>query len=242
MTDTMRRLRRSSRTLLARNGHPGPGPGHMVVVMSRAGVGKTAFLVGIGIDSLLSGQHVLHVSRDRPVDRVRERYDEIFHELIRAEHGLENVPQIQLDMERRRHIYSFSGDAFSIERLGAVIDMLVEHASFNPDVLIIDRMDIREISPSEFAGVKAIAERAQCEVWMSCRTHRDDPKPAPGKLPPPIDQIADKLDLVFRLDSRGDQVGVHVLKDRGEIIDRDMNVGLDPSTLLLVPMHRSSLG
>ena len=39
MTDTIS-LRRSPRTLLARDGHPGPGPGKLGLVMARAGVGK----------------------------------------------------------------------------------------------------------------------------------------------------------------------------------------------------------
>ncbi|NJN63947.1 MAG: hypothetical protein HC882_03105 [Acidobacteria bacterium] len=242
MTDLMLRLRRSSRTLLARDGHPGPGPGRVALVMSRAGVGKTAFLVGIGIDSLLAGQRVLHVSRDRTVDKVRDRYDEIFHELIRPERGLDNIPRIQLEMERRRHIYSFFGDAFSVARLNEVVHMLAEHVDFRPDVLIIDRMDIRELSHEEIAGVRALAEATRAEAWMSCRTHRDDPPAAPGHLPPPADSMEDILDLVFRLDPKGDQVRLHVLKDRDQMLDRDTHVGLDPSTLLLVPMHPSSLG
>ena len=55
MTKIMIELRRSPRTLLERDGHSGPGAGHLALVMARAGVGKTAFLVGIGIDALLSG-------------------------------------------------------------------------------------------------------------------------------------------------------------------------------------------
>ena len=68
MTELMIALRRSPRTLLERDGHPGPGPGRLALVMARAGVGKTAFLVGIGVDALLSGQRVLHVSLERTVD------------------------------------------------------------------------------------------------------------------------------------------------------------------------------
>jgi len=44
--------------------------------MARAGVGKTAFLVGIGVDALLSGQKVLHCSLERTVDKVRTWYDD----------------------------------------------------------------------------------------------------------------------------------------------------------------------
>ena len=72
MTDLMISLRRSPRTLLERDGHPGPGPGKLGLVLARAGVGKTAVLTGIGVDALLSGQKVLHVSIERTIDKVRE--------------------------------------------------------------------------------------------------------------------------------------------------------------------------
>ena len=80
MTELMISLRRSPRILLERDGHPGPGAGKLGLVMARAGVGKTAFLTGIGIDALLSGQKVLHVSLERPVHKVRSWYDDLFLE------------------------------------------------------------------------------------------------------------------------------------------------------------------
>ena len=242
MTETMLRLRRSPRKLLSRDGHPGPGPGRMALVMSRAGVGKSAFLVGIGLDSLLAGQRVMHVSRHRTVDKVRERYDEIFHELVQN-NGIEpaDAARIQLEIERRRHIYTFLGDSFSVDKIRDGIALLGEHTDFRPDVLIIDRMDVRAIDRNEFEPLRELAAGDGIEVWMSARTHRDDPPAKPGHLPPPADQIEDLLDLVLRLDPRGDQVLLHVLKDRERMLDEDMHVGLDPRSLLLIPMQPSSL-
>jgi KaiC/GvpD/RAD55 family RecA-like ATPase len=242
MTELMRRLRRSSRTLLARNGHPGPGPGHLALVMSRAGVGKTAFLVGIGIDSLLAGQRVLHVSRDRPVDRVRDRYDEILHELLRGEPHVENPALLQLKVERRRHIHSFLGDSFTIARLRNAIDLLVRHVDFRPEVVLIDRMDIDDgIDTGAVEELRQLARQLDAEIWMTCRTHRDGPQGRPGHLPPPAEEIEHLVDLCFRLDPHDDRVRLHVLKDREQMLDKDMHIELDPNSLLLVPVHGSSL-
>ncbi len=72
MTNLMISLRRSPRMLLERDGHPGPGAGKLGLVAARAGVGKTAFLTGIGVDALLSGQKVLHVCVERSIDKIRE--------------------------------------------------------------------------------------------------------------------------------------------------------------------------
>ncbi|RMF72602.1 MAG: hypothetical protein D6738_10850 [Acidobacteria bacterium] len=242
MTETMLRLRRSPRKMLSRDGHPGPGPGRMALVMSRAGVGKSAFLVGIGLDSLLAGQRVMHVSRHRTVDKVRERYDEIYSELVQK-NGIDpaDAARIQLEIERRRHIYTFLGDTFSVDKIAGGIDLLARHTDFRPDVLIVDRMDVRAIDAAEFAALRALAEEREIEVWMSARTHRDDPPAVAGHLPPPADQIEHLLDLVLRLDPRGNQVLLHVLKDGERMLDEDMHIGLDPRSLLLVPMQPSSL-
>ena len=241
MTEQMLKLRRSPRTLLARDGHPGPGPGKIALVMSRAGVGKTAFLVGIGLDSLLAGQKVLHVSRDRSVEKVRDRYDEIFHEMTKAQPQIENLAKIQLDMERRRHVLTYVGDAFSPEKLEHSIEVLIKNVDFDPDVMIIDRMDIAEIDESEFKAIAELAKKFNAEVWLSCRTHRDDPTPEKGHLTPPADRVESMLDLVLRLDPHGAQVRLHVLMDHDKMIDEETHLGLDPRTLLLVPMHFSSL-
>jgi hypothetical protein len=238
MTELMRKLRRSPRTLLERDGHPGPGPGRLALVMSRAGVGKTAFLVGIGLDSLLSGQKVLHISRDRVIDRVVERYNEILHELMKGEMPLGSPAALAHDLETRRHVHTFLGSTFCPERLDRVIDLLKESVNFDPDVIIIDRMDIAAIDVDEFESIRNIAEKARAEVWMSCRTHRDDPPAEPGHLPPPACDVEHLVDLVLRLDPEGDQVRLHALKDHDRMLDDDMRVGLDPHTLLLVPMFR----
>ena len=115
MSDLMNQLRRSPRKLLERDGHPGPGPGQLALLMARAGVGKTAFLVGVGIDALLSGQKVLHLSLDSTVDKVRDFYDDILSEMVRSEKQLDHWSSIQLQVERRRHIHTYLGQPFSAE-------------------------------------------------------------------------------------------------------------------------------
>ena len=62
----------------------GLGRGNVGVVMARAGVGKTAFLVHIALDSLLRERKVLHVSLDAPVDHVHSWYEAVFNDLARA--------------------------------------------------------------------------------------------------------------------------------------------------------------
>ncbi len=233
MTHLMITLRRSPRTLLERDGHPGPGPGKLALVLGRAGVGKTAFIVGIGIDALLSGQKVLHISVERTVDKVRTWYDDLLMELLRREKKLEHWAAIQLEVERNRHIHTYVGGAFSIEKLRQALDLLESAMDFRPDVIILDRLDSARLTPEMVGELRSIAGSIGAEMWMAFRTHREDPDPEPGHLPGSAQAFEDAVDLAFSLEPRDDRVRLRVIRDQDEVIDKDLNIVLNPKTLLL---------
>lgn len=233
MSDLMINLRRSPRKLLERDGHTGPGPGHLGLILARAGVGKTAFLVDVGIDALLARQKVLHVALDSTVDKVRTWYDDILMELLRSEKKLEHWAAIQLDVERRRHIHNYVGEAFTPERLRHGVELLRDVMDFVPQVIVIDELDLEATEPATVAVIKEMAAEVGAELWMACRTHRAGPQAEPGHLPPPADRFEDLVDLAFRLDSHDAKVRLHVLKDRQQMLDQDLHILLDPQTMIL---------
>ena len=231
----MSELRRSPRKLLERDGHPGPGPGHLALVLARAGVGKTAFLVGIGLDALLAGQRVLHVSLESTVDKVRVWYDDILLEMLSRDKKLEHRAAIQLEVERRLHIHTYVGGSFSMERLRHALELLRDVMHFDPQVIVLDDIDVdgREIDPAKVEVIKEMAEEVGAELWMTCQTHREGPQAEPGHLPPPAHRIEELTDLAFRLDSHDRKIRLHVLKDHQRMLDEDLHILLDPQTLLL---------
>jgi hypothetical protein len=233
MTELMISLRRSPRTLLERDGHPGPGPGKLALVMARAGVGKTAFLVGIGVDALLSGQKVLHISLERSVEKIRDWYDEKLTEMLRRNKKLSHRAAVQLEMERHRHIHTYVGRSFSLDRLRGVLELLRDAMEFVPSVIILDRMEYTELDTPMVAELRNVAAEVGAELWMACRTHRDGPQGEPGHLPHPANAFEEHVDLAFRLDPQGAKVRLRVLKDHDEMLDKDLNILLDPRTLLL---------
>ncbi len=235
MTEIMKTLRRSPRTLLERSGHPGPGPGSLALVLARAGMGKTAFLTGIGLDALLAGQRVLHVSVEANVERVRDWYDDLLGELLRAENSAANGAAIQAKIEPNRHIQSYLGGSFSVEKLDETAKTLAERLGFHPQVIVIDRLDRQHNSHEEVQALRDMAVRLEAELWVSARIYRKMPDAKEGHLPPPSEQIEDLVDLAFKLEPEGRRVRLHVLKNHGEILDENLDVLLDPTTLLLVP-------
>jgi hypothetical protein len=234
MTNLMIELRRSPRTLLERDGHPGPGPGRLAVVMARAGVGKTPFLVGIGVDALLSGQKVLHVSLERTVDKIRNWYDDMLMEMLRREKKLEHWAALQLEIERRRHIHTFVGRSFSLHRVRQSLELLREAMEFTPQVIILDRVEYTELDAPLVEELRALAAEVGAELWMACRTHREGPQGVPGHLPPPADAFEEHVDVAFRLEPSDAKIRLQVLKNKDQMLSEDLNILLDPQTLLLV--------
>lgn len=233
MTDLMIELRRSPRTLLERDGHPGPGPGRLALVMGRAGIGKTAFIVGIGIDALLSGQKILHVSLERSVDKIRTWYDDLLMELLQREKKLEHWAAIQLAVERNRHIQTYISGSFSFARLKTGLNLLRDYMDFVPQVLILDRLEFETLNLKDLESLKAIASELGAEIWMSCRTHRDAPRSEAGHFPKPAQGMESMIDLAFDLVPQDGKVRLHVLKDDQQWINKDLNILLNPKTLLL---------
>lgn len=233
MPDQMINMRRSPRKLLERDGHPGPGPGHLALVLARAGVGKTAFVVDVGMDALLAGQKVLHVTLDSTVEKVRAWYDDILTEILRRDKKLDRWAPIQLDVERRRHIHAYVGDAFTVERLRAAVELLRDVMHFEPQVVIVDGLEPAAFTPETVSGVKALMDEIKAELWVTCQIRREGPQGEPGHLPPPADGIEELVDLALRLDPQESKIRLHALKDQNKMLDEDLHIVLDPQTLLI---------
>lgn len=227
--------RRSPRALLAKSGHPGAGPGTLTLVLARAGEGKTAFVTSVGLDALLAGETVLHVSTEANVDKVRDWYDDLLAELAKQEPEPGRASEVRLSIERRRHILGFLGGSFTAQKLQHAIGMLGERMDFHPQLIVIDRIDLTHATRDEIQELKSVALGAECELWASARLYRSAPGTRDGHLPNPAEGVEDLVDLAFRLVPEGDKIRLHALKDNGVTADENLNVLLDPKSLLLVP-------
>ena len=75
---------RSPLRLLEKGLHGGLGKGNLGLVVAGHGVGKSSFLVGVALDDLIRGDHVLHVVLDQTVAHTRDYYDTVFEDLATA--------------------------------------------------------------------------------------------------------------------------------------------------------------
>ncbi len=198
----------------------GLAPGQLGVVMARAGVGKSTFLVHVAISHLIRGAEVLHVSLHRQAAEVRSHYQEILSLL----QGGGSDPAVEAEVERNRVVHSFLSGGFGPTRLRRLLTTLDEVMDIRPAVVIIDGpMEAAEL---DAAAWKALAAEADIRIWCALRTHRDS-GPAPA-------EVAGVFDTAVALEPRDRELELCALKAGSAPVDHGAPLRLDPVTMLVL--------
>ena len=217
--------------------HGGLGKGNLGVVMARAGVGKTACLVQIGLDDLMRERPVLHLALEQTVEHVQSWYDALFSDLA-IQTDLDNADSVRTMIARQRVIHAFADHELWPERLEKTVELFKTHLDFNPAAILVDGWDWAAHSVTENAAMigafKAYAKMLGAELWMTAQTHREGTGKHPEKVPPPCDPYLDLIDVALFLEPHGDHVAVRLLKDHDNEELSETHLRLHPDTLSLV--------
>lgn len=223
--------------ILDKSIHGGLGKGNLGVVMARAGVGKTACLVQIGLDDLMRDRPVLHLALEQTVEHVQSWYDALFEDLA-LQNDLDNPNEVQAMIQRQRMITAFADHDLWPERLEKTVEMFKKHLDFNPAAILVDGYDWSAHSVTENAAMigafKAYAKMLGAELWMTAQTHRESSGVHPDKVPPPCDVYGNLIDVALFLEPHGDVVALRLLKDHGNAEPHDVRLHLHADTLRLV--------
>ena len=222
--------------ILEKSIHGGLGKGNLGVVMARAGVGKTACLVQIGLDDLMREQKVLHIALEQTVDHVVSWYDALFDDLaIQAD--LDDVESVRTMIKQGRMIQAFADHDLWPERLQKLSATMKEHLHFQPSAILVDGYPWEKHTATENAAMvgalKAYAKLSDAELWMSAQTHRHGTGKHPTQLPPPCDQVSDLIDVALFLEPHGENISVRLLVDHGDNKAADTHLELHPDVLRL---------
>jgi hypothetical protein len=211
----------------------GLGRGNIGVVLSRHGVGKTSFLVGLAVDHMLNGRNVLHISTKESVEGLREFYDEMFQGLA-DQLELDNRAARQLEAERHRHLLVYNRDYFTLQKLEHSVAFLGQAAGFAPDIVLMDGTPrFEHTEPWEMQGVQRLAGEWGAEVWTSAHTHREGQESDARGVPDEVARYDEHIAVIIALEPLADQVRVRVVKDHAAETVADVHLELDPTTRLL---------
>jgi hypothetical protein len=211
----------------------GLGAGNLGVVMSRPGDGKTAFLIGLAVDHLLQGRKVLYISTKESVEHISDFFEQIFHATAESL-GLADVARRQLLMERNRHIHVYNPETFSLEKLVRAVGFLDDAMGFIPDMVIMDGTPRFATSEAwELEGLRKVAIGWAAEVWTCANTHREGQESDERGVPLDVARFESELAVIVNLVADHDQIKVHIVKEHDNPAIAQVQLEVDPKTMLL---------
>jgi hypothetical protein len=206
--------------------------GEFGAVLARAGVGKTAFLVQLALNSLLKDKNVLHISLNDPVKKVVAWYEEVIRN-IANEYNVGQIDQLWEALLPHRFIMTFRVEGFSVPKLEERLSDLTEQGIFVPQVILIDGLPFDEAVSRSLPSLKTLSKKHSMPVWFAVRTHRHE-EPGLDGMPVPLLEVAELFEVAIQLQPKGKEIHVEALKGATSPAAAPKLL-LDPSTMLIRP-------
>ncbi len=203
-------------------------PGQMGAICARAGIGKTSFVVQMGLYAMARGEKVLHISLDEPVTKINLWYREVFN-LMAPKNGINLINPAWDTILSNRLIMTLKIDGFSVPRLEERMADLIEQDIFKPQTLIIDGFPFDTCDRALLKDLKNLAEKMGMNVWFTVNTHRHEPPNQDG-YPVQLSGISDLFTVLFQMVSDNKSVKLEILKGQPE---GGQPVYIDMETMLL---------
>ncbi len=225
-------VKRSPLRILERSISGGLGKGHIGVLASRKGVGKTACLVHIAADQLLQGKHVIHVSYASRVDHIMNWYEDIFKEIAKKPR-MRSAAEMADELVRNRVIMNFKQEGTRTEQVLRSLEAMIVHGQFRAETVIVDGLDLGPSGAEDLRKFRDFAGRLGLEVWFSASLKGDEPLFDDRGIPRELSDLLGTIDVLISLQHHGDHVHFNLVKDHDRLAPKDLRLKLDPKTLLI---------
>jgi replicative DNA helicase len=169
----------------------GLGEKELAMVIAPPGVGKSLWLVNQAVQSMIEGRKVLYVSLEMSEDKIAQRFDSVTTLIPQTQ--LKD-PTAQLKVKERLSIFrsnfpdsklvikEFPTGTATVNSLRALLVQLKNYEEFEPDVLVVDYLEllrpVRE-NQHEYQAQQRIAEElrglameSKVLVWTATQTNR----------------------------------------------------------------------
>jgi hypothetical protein len=204
--------------------------GQFGAVLARAGVGKTALLVQLSLNSLLRSNNVLHISLEDPVNKVSVWYKEVFSRITQQYKG-SKMDQLWDSVLQHRFIMTFRVEGFTVPKLEERLTDLLEQNIFTPSMILIDGLPFDDCVRDTLLDLKTLARKTAIHIWFAVRTHRHE-QPGLNGLPIQLEQVRDLFEVAIQLVPTGKRVLIKAILG-GRPAANQADLILDPSTMLI---------
>jgi hypothetical protein len=205
-------------------------PGSFGAVLARHGVGKTALVVQIALNSLLQQKNVLHISLNEPVGKVSLWYQEVFEQLAQ-QYKVPQIDQLWDTIMPHRFIMTFRVEGFSMPKLEERLTDLTSQNIFIPNLIIIDGLPFGDNPRPRLQELKRLAQEQGLPMWFTVTIHRHE-DPATDGLPVQFSPVQDLFDVAIALQPESDTVHIQAIKASPDH-NIEAELTLDPATMLI---------
>ncbi|MBA3012525.1 MAG: hypothetical protein KKF12_18145 [Proteobacteria bacterium] len=206
--------------------------GQLGAVLSRAGVGKTSFLVQIALTQLLADQKILHVSLDDPMDKINLRYDEAYTNLVDNIGYVDPQKAVRLweDICPNKVGISYTESTFNTDKIREYLKSFKKSDIALPTILVIDGLNFDKDVSATLKELKSLNQEFGIFIWFSIKSHRDEAWSQEG-FPVQLEAVKDMFDKAIFLKPVEDKIEAVILKDGDRM---NQTYRLEPATMMLV--------
>ena len=206
--------------------------GKFGAVLSRAGVGKTSFLVQIALTRLLSDDKILHVSLDDPMEKINLRYKEGFTNLIDYIGYIDPQKAVRLweDIKPNKVGISYTESTFGTDKIRDYLKSFKKADLTLPSIMIIDGLNFDKDVSKILEELELLNQEFSIFIWFSMKNHREE-KLCEDGFPIQLETFKDKFDKASLLQPVEDKIKAIILKDSDRT---DQRYRLDPATMMIV--------
>ena len=199
-------------------------------VLSRAGVGKTQFLVQIALTRLLNNEKIIHISLNDSMEKINLRYMDSFNNLVdsigyvdpqKAKRLWEDINQLKVGI-------AYNELSFDPKKITEYLNSFKKNNDDLPSVLLIDGLNFEDDLSSRLDQLENISKSFNISIWFSIRTHREESLCSDG-YPKQFENVKERFDKALILNPKDNKIEATVLKN-GD--DKDRKYLLDAATMM----------
>ena len=206
--------------------------GRFGAVLSRAGVGKTSFLVQIALTQLLKDEKILHISLDDPIEKINLRYSEGYTNLVDSIGYVDPQKAVRLweDINLNKVGISYNESTFDSEKIRDYLKSFKKADLVLPCIMIIDGLNFDKDVSGILEELENLNHEFSIFIWFSMKSHREE-KLSPEGYPIQLDTHKEKFDKAIFLQPVEDKIEAVILKDGDRT---DQRYRLNPATMMIV--------
>jgi hypothetical protein len=206
--------------------------GQFGAVLSRAGVGKTSFLVQIALTQLLADQKILHVSLDDPMDKINLRYEEAYTNLVDNIGYVDPQKAVRLweDICPNKVGISYTEATFNTDKIRDYLKSFKKSDLALPSIIVIDGINFDRDVTAILEDLTGLNKEFGVFIWFSMKSHRDQALSEDG-FPVQLEAVKNLFDQAIFLQPVDDKIEAVILKDGDRT---DQKYRLNPATMMLL--------